>query len=131
MAQALYESDYNDQYVLQALYKKGYDHKQSVWIMRSAEMENVSQRAKTSRLGVIVFGVAWVVIFALLFLTSKNRVSTLNVRREVAIPGRYWLIAATVFIGSLVNWIYATRQVARIKQKLPADPSGIEENAIP
>jgi hypothetical protein len=122
-AQALYEAGYNDQYVLDALYKKGYDHKQSIWMMHSAEVENVSQRAKTSRLGVLIFGGAWVVIFTIIFFANDNPESTAHLQRTVIIPGRYWIIAAVVFLGSVGNWWYAARQLARVKKNVPPHPA--------
>lgn len=127
-AQALYNSDYNDQYVYTSLREKGYDHKQTIWCLRSAEVENVEHRKKTSKLGVIVFGGAWAVIFTILYISADDPEPTSLMRRELVIPAKYWLIAGGVFIGSVVNFIYAARQVARVKKKLPETPEGIGEN---
>lgn len=121
-AQALYEADYNDAYVYDALVKKGYDNAQAVWIMKSAEVENVEHRKKSSLLGVIIFGAAWVIIFTILFFASDAPESHASVRYEVVIPVRYWIIAGGVFLGSVANYIYAARQVARVKREMPPHP---------
>lgn len=127
-AQALYESDYNDAYVYNALREKGYDHRQSIWCMRNAEAENVEQRKKTSLLGVIIFGSAWIVIFTIMYFSADAPQSRSMVQYEVVIPLKWWLIAGGVFLGSLINYIYAARQVARVKKKLPESPEGIGVN---
>jgi hypothetical protein len=127
-AQALYEADYSDQYVYDSLIKTGYDQQQTEWIMKSAELENVTQRKKTSLLGVIIFGAAWAIIFTILYISADDPEATSLMRRQVKIPVSYWIIAGGVFIASVVNYIYAAMQVARVKKKLPVTPDGIGEN---
>lgn len=121
-AQALFEAEYDDAYVLQALIKTGLTQAQGEWILLHAELENLKHRKKVNGAIALVMGIGWVIIFALFYITKDNPVSNSRAFVEPAVPIRYWGIAMTVFIGGLANYLHSFWRVKKMQGTFPEEP---------